>query len=92
MAGEKKQWNIRVEDQLIDRLNRLAPKAGFSSGNEFAAEALNVFAETLADFMVELRKIEQGAVLRQREELLARIRQSHVSGTDVEELPKPRRK
>ncbi len=45
--AEKKQWNIRVEDQLIDRLNTLAPKAGYASGNEFAAEALDMWAETL---------------------------------------------
>jgi len=90
--AEKKQWNIRVEDQLIDRLNRLAPKAGFSSGNEFAAEALNVFAETLADFMVELRKVEAGAVRRQREEVLAKIRQAQVFGPDSEDTGKSRRK
>jgi hypothetical protein len=42
--AEKKQWKIRVEDQLIDRLNTLAPKAGYSWGNEFAAEALDIWA------------------------------------------------
>ena len=80
--AERKQWNIRVEDQLIDRLNRLAPKAGFSSGNEFAAEALDIYAETLAELIVELREIERDAVKRQREKLLARLRQSQVSDED----------
>ena len=79
--ADKKQWNIRVEDQLIDRLNRLAPKAGFSSGNEFAADALNLFAEALADFMIEIRKIERDTVDRQREQLLAKLRQLHESET-----------
>ena len=83
--AERKQWNIRVEDQLIDRLNRLAPKAGFSSGNEFAAEALDIYAETLAELIVELRKIEQDAVKRQREKLLARLRQSQVPDEDRRE-------
>lgn len=90
--AEKKQWNIRVEDQLIDRLNTLAPRAGFSSGNEFAAAALDAFAETLADFMVELRKVEEGAVRRQRDDFLAKIRQMHVSESDDDSRGKPRRK
>jgi len=77
--AEKKQWNIRVEDQLIDRLNRLAPKAGFTSGNEFAAEVLDVYAEILADLIVELRKIEQDAVRTQRQQMLDKLRQLHTS-------------
>src|SRR5262245_55251228 len=80
--AEKKQWNIRVEDQLIDRLNTLAPKAGYASGNEFAAEALDTWAETLADLMIKLREIEQNSVKLQRKQLLANIRQYHESGTE----------
>lgn len=75
--AEKKQWGIRVEEQLIDRLNRLAPKAGFSSGNELAAVGLDLFAEALTDFIIEIRKIERDTVDRQREEFLAKIRQLH---------------
>ncbi len=81
--AEKKQWNIRVEDQLIDRLNTLAPKAGYASGNEFAAEALDMWAETLADLMIKLREIERkNAVKLQREQLLAKLRQFQESGTE----------
>jgi quinolinate synthase len=80
--AEKKQWNIRVEDQLIDRLNTLAPKAGYTSGNEFAAEALNMWAETLADIMIKLREIERNAVKLQREQLFAKLRQVQESRTD----------
>ena len=80
--AEKKQWNIRVEDQLIDRLNTLAPKAGYASGNEFAAEALDTWAETLADLMIKLREIEGNAVKPQREQLLAKLRQDQKSGTE----------
>jgi len=79
---EKKQWNIRVEDQLIDRLNTLAPKAGYASGNEFAAEALDMWAETLADLMIKLRETERNAVEPQREQLLANLRQVQKSGTE----------
>jgi hypothetical protein len=80
--AEKKQWNIRVEDQLIDRLNTLAPKVGYASGNEFAAEALDTWAETLVDLMIKLREIERNAVKLQREQLLAKLRQVQKSGTE----------
>jgi len=80
--AEKKQWNIRVEDQLIDRLNKLAQKAGYASGNEFAAEALDMWAETLADLMIKLREIERNSVKLHREQLLAKLRQDQESGTE----------
>ncbi|HKQ92043.1 MAG TPA: hypothetical protein VJZ77_15220 [Blastocatellia bacterium] len=79
--AEKKQLNISVEDQLIDRLNSLAPKAGYTSGNEFAAEALDIWAETLAELMIKLREIERNAVKHQREQLLAKLRQVQGPGT-----------
>jgi len=79
--AEKKPWNILVEDQLIDRLNTLAPKAGYPSGNEFAAEALDIWAETLVDLMIKFREIERNAVKHQREQLLAKLRQVQESGT-----------
>jgi hypothetical protein len=80
--AEKKQWIIRVEDQLIDQLNTLAPNAGYASGNEFAAEALDIWAETLADLMIKFQEIERNAVKHQREQLLAKLRQVQESGTD----------
>src|SRR5262245_157439 len=78
---EKRQWNIRVEPQLIDRLNRLAPKAGYTSGNEFAIEALDLYAEVLVDLINELRTVEKMTIQRQREQLLAKLSQSHESST-----------
>ena len=80
--SQKKQWNIRVENQLIDRLNTLAPKAGYASGDEFVAEALDIWAETLADMMIKLRDIERNSVKHQREQLLANLRQVQESGTE----------
>ena len=79
--AEKKQWNILVEEQLIDWLNTLAPKTGYANGNEFAAEALDIWAETLADLMIKLREIERNAFKLQRERLLANLRQVQESGT-----------
>jgi len=80
--AEKKQWNIRVEEQLIDRLNTLAPKAGYASGNEFAAAALDMWAETLADLMIKIREIEGNAVKHHREHLFANLRQVQESRND----------
>ena len=79
---EKRQWNIRIEPQLIDRLNGLAPKAGYTSGNEFAAEALDLYAEVLCDLVNELRMIEKTTIQRQRKDLLAKLSQGQESGTD----------
>ncbi len=66
--AEKKQWNIRVEDQLIDRLNTLAPKAGYASGNEFAAEALDMWAETLQreQLLAKLRQFQESGTERRK--------------------------
>lgn len=80
--AKKKQWNILVEDQLIERLNTLAPKAGYASGNEFAAEALDIWAEALANLMIRLREVERNAVKLQREQLLAKLREVQESGTE----------
>jgi len=78
---EKRQWNLRAPDQLIDRLNRLAPKAGFASANEFAITALDLYAETLVDLINELRKIEKATIQRQRADLLAKLSQGQESGS-----------
>ena len=78
--ADKQQRNIRMEDQLVDRLKRLAPKAGFSSWNEFAAGALDLYAETLCDCIIELRKGQRETIERQRKQLLAEASQAQLSG------------
>ena len=80
--AEKKQWGIRIEPQLIDRLNKLAPKAGYASANEFVADALDLYAEVLVDLMNELRRIEKTTIQRQRTDLLAKLSQGQESGND----------
>lgn len=52
--ADKKLWNIRVEQQLIDRLGRLGKRLGYPTANAFAAHALDEWAETLAEMMAEL--------------------------------------
>lgn len=91
--AEKKQWGLRVEDQLIDRLNDLAPKCGYSSANELAVDMLDTYAELFADLMMELRQVERETIKRQREELLAKFRQVRSSGSGLDrEEGKSRRK
>ena len=68
--------------EAIVRLNMLAPKAGYASGNEFVAEALDAWAETLADLMIKLREIERNAVKHQTEQLRAYLRQVQETGTE----------
>ena len=80
--SEKRQWNLRVENQLVDRLNRLAPKAGFTTGSEFAVTALDLYAEVLVDLVNELRRVEKTTIQRQREQLLAKLSQGQESGSD----------
>lgn len=73
--ADKKMWNIRVEDQLIDRCTRLGERLGYASGNAFAADALDQYAELLADLMAELRDDQDATIKRQRERLLGKAPQ-----------------
>jgi hypothetical protein len=77
--ADKKMWNIRVEDQLVDRCTRLGERLGYPSGNAFAAEALDQYAELLADLMAELRDDREATVKRQRERLLGKSTQDPSS-------------
>ena len=83
--AEKPQFKFYAEPHLIERLDRCAARVGSVSAQQFVIEALSTYAETLADLLIELRKIEQEATRRQREELLARLRQFQVSGIDLED-------
>lgn len=51
--AEKTQYKLMIERQLVDRLSRLATHCGYSSGNEFATEALDRYAEYLAEAMLK---------------------------------------
>lgn len=71
--AEKKAWNVRADDQLIERCELLGKRFGMT-GNEFAYAVLNDFAEVCADFMTELRDIKSVAISRQRDEVLQALR------------------
>lgn len=73
----KSQYNVRMEEQLVDRLSKLAQRCGYQSGNEFAAEALDQYAELLADLMIE--QADQLKLIRvtQRERLLGKSSQEN---------------
>lgn len=73
---EKKQFKLMVEPQLADRLTRLGAKLGYSSGNEFAVDALDIYAEALAKLMAELREDQRAKVKRQTEQLLREAQDS----------------
>lgn len=62
---DKEQFKLWVEPQLKDRLTRLAQKCGYSSAQQFALEALEEYAELLADLLIEVR--DQAELLRQRQ-------------------------
>jgi hypothetical protein len=70
--ADKRMWNVRVEDQLIERLTQLGARPGYPTGNAFAADAIDQYAELLADLMAELRDDQNATIKRQRERLLGK--------------------
>lgn len=74
MAKKNKLWNIRVEQQLIDRLNRLGKHLGYPSGNTFAAAVLDEWAETLSDMMVELSDDRAASKKRIHDKVISQLR------------------
>lgn len=72
--GDKKQWKLRVTDELIDRLTRLGKPLGYQSGNEFAADVLDEWAELLAEITRDLHKDRAESKARIRERVLGQLR------------------
>lgn len=73
--ADKKFWGVRIDEELIDRLTTLGARLGYSSGNAFAAAALDRYAELLADLMTELHEDQSATLTRQRERLLGKTSQ-----------------
>lgn len=67
---EKTQYKLRVTEQLKERLEKLGARCGYASGNEFAAEALDQYAELLADLIQERHDQSKLLMKAQRERLL----------------------
>jgi hypothetical protein len=64
------QLKLRIEHQLFERLSELAERCGFSTANQFAGEALNQYAELLADLLKEQQEESKNLREKQRERLL----------------------
>jgi hypothetical protein len=70
------QLKLRIENQLFDRLSELAKRCGFSTANQFAVEALDQYAELIADLLTEQLKESKNLRDTQRAMLLQAIKAS----------------
>ena len=68
------QLKLRIEQQLFERLNELAKRCGFSSANQFAGEALDQYAELMADLLPEQQEESKTLHDKQRDRLLEAIK------------------
>jgi len=89
--AEKKQYNLRITEELIERLTKLGDRCGYGSGNEFAAEALDQYAELLADLLLEQRKESKSFREKQRERLLQQIEEELEARVSASLSKKPGR-
>jgi hypothetical protein len=88
--AEKKQYNLRITEELIERLTKLGARCGYGSGNEFAAEALEQYAELLADLLIEHRKESKTFVEKQRERIVGQIKEdleARISASSLSKKP-----
>ena len=68
------QLKLRIENQLFDRLTELAKRCGYSTANQFAGEALDQYAELIADLLIEQVKESKNLREKQRERMLEAIK------------------
>jgi len=73
-SDRTQQYKIRIARQLIDRLTRLGRDCGYSSGNEFAADALDQYAELLAELVKQQRAAQEVVRRRQLEEVVQKAK------------------
>lgn len=57
-SAKKSPWMVRVSDELKERLGELGRPLGMT-GNQFAAEALERYADVLAEVMIKERGAHQ---------------------------------
>lgn len=72
--ADKKFWGIRADEQLIDRLTKLGARLGYPSGNAFAADVLNEWAELLAEITAELKDDRAASKKRIHERVMSQLR------------------
>jgi hypothetical protein len=68
------QLKLRIEQQLFDRLSELANRCGFSSANQFAGEALDLYAELMAELLTEQQEESKNFRSIQRKLLLEAVK------------------
>jgi hypothetical protein len=72
---------MRVDPQLVDRLDRLAARCGYTTAQQFVIAGLDGYAELLADLLREHRDQAELLRKRQREQLLSKSSQAQEPGT-----------
>jgi len=70
MDEDKVQFKMRLDPQLVERLDRLAAKCGYTTAQQFVIGALDGYAELLAVLLRERRDQDELLLKRQREQLL----------------------
>ena len=66
------QYKLRLEESTVQLLTTLAVRLGYPSGNAFAADCLEKYAETLAGLIEDLRARELDALREQQEQALGK--------------------
>ena len=89
--AEKKQYNLRITEDLIERLTKLGARCGYGSGNEFAAEVLDQYAELLADLLIEARNESKTFREQQRDRLVKHLEKELGEAIDSAISKKPGR-
>jgi predicted DNA-binding protein len=77
----KMQFKMRLAPQLVERLDRLAAKCGYTSAQQFVIVGLDGYAELLAELILEQQDQAELLRKRQREQLLSKGGQVQGSGT-----------
>ena len=68
------QLKLRIENQLFERLSELAKRCGFSTANQFAGEALDLYAELMAELLTEQQEESKNFRSVQRKLLLEAVK------------------
>jgi len=73
-SDRTQQYKLKIQRQLIDRLTRLGRDCGYASGNAFAADALDQYAELLAELIREQNAAHEALRRRQVEEVVQKVK------------------
>ena len=76
-SDRTQQYKLKIQRQLIDRLTRLGHDCGYSTGNAFAADALDQYAELLAELIKEQHAAQDALRRRQFAEVAQKAKGGH---------------